>query len=692
MTINNKIKELLEEVLVFDIETSSFDKNGNPISIKNFDEYVKHAKVKWVGVYSYKYKKEFYYNALTQRSDIISIFAEHKTYVGVNNEAFDTEIMKNNGLITNKYYRQIDLQVVLGNNTHQGHKRRAEYMGVELKPVFIDGVEYGENSMVSLAHHFGVEMLKGDIDYKIFHKNVWNEEETYEIIKYLRNDVLITKQLFDLTVDFWWIFTNWLYDKHIEDWSWIRKSIASLTYISDCKVLGEEPTYKEGKDEPEEMGGRAIEPIEEELWDVHYLDEASKYPHTFAEFNLFNEVDVSGMSQEEIDEKIRKGELWHGNEKFKVKGYYDIREQGPLEKDIITKLITRFAIKRVLKNIKDGVLQIPIPDVLKDIITSQELSKADIKLLKGLQYAIKILLNSNYGAARSPIFEKIFSPNAGWDCCWIGQQVHEYMQKHFESYGYTIVGGFTDSWFFKSKPGDTKERIKEIANECMTELKKFMPFPTDSHISDYEMKMDYLLYYYDRDKKRYLKNNYCYISGDKVKIVGFPIMKNNATRLSMKLFEEHLKPLGLKNKRLKFEREFIEKLIKEELNKDISLASITWKVNPFDTYKNPNQIQAQISKIHLDGDGGRVRLIKNTRLGSVGKDDKYCTIDDADKLVFDDIVLEKVWKELEPFIIFKEQPKLDSYFDMEDKKKSSDDDLFEKCVTAPKTIKEKKWF
>ena len=687
---------MLEGVLAFDIETSSFDKQGRPIRIKDFDNYVKHAEVKWFGAYSYKYKKYFLFNAVTQRNDIMKLISQHDTFVGVNSESFDMPIVQNNQLINHKYFKQIDLQICLGNNTHQGHKRRAEYMGVELRPVIIDGVEHGENSMISLAHHFDIPLLKGDIDYKIFYKKEWTKEEEKEIKSYLRKDVEITKFLFEKMFDFWIIFTEWLYEENVRDWSWIKKSIASLTYLSACQVLGIKPTYDDAKDEKEEMGGRAIDPVQDEIYNVHYMDEASKYPHTFAEFNLFNEVDVSGISQQEIDEKIRRGELWHGNEKFKVRGYYDVRKQGILEKEIIIKLNTRFAIKKVLKNIKDDKLQIPIPLELKDTIKSNIITKKDIKFLEGLQYAIKIFLNSLYGAARSTIFKEIYFTNCVWDCCWIGQQIHEYVQKHFEKYGYRIVGGFTDSWFFEAKEGDTKEKILSIAKEIMDELKRYMPFPADSHTIEYERKMDYLLYHYDESKKRYLKNNYAFVSGDKVKVVGFPIMKNNSTLLSMRIFDKYIKPYGLENKRLKLDYDTIKKYIKEELTNDLTLASITWKVQPFKSYKNSGQIQAQISKNYLDGDGGRVRLIKNGRVGKVGKDDKYCDVEEAKQqnLRFEEIALEKVWNELEPFIIKKKQPSLSSFVEETKQTNSgmSDDELFKQCVNKPIPIKEKKWF
>jgi hypothetical protein len=46
-------------------------------------------------------------------------------------------------------------------------------------------------------------------------------------------------------------------------------------------------------------------------------------------------------------------------------------------------------------------------------------------------------------------------------------------------------------------------------------------------------------------------------------------------------------------------------------------------------------------------------LIKNRRVGRVGKGNKYCTIEEAikHKLNISELVLEKVWNELDPFII-----------------------------------------
>lgn len=643
-----------KKCLVFDIETSAVDEDGVKINLRtDFDRYVEKAIVKWVGAYSYKHGRYYDYNALEEREDIIELFKEHKTLVSFNGENFDTSIMVNNGLIKNRYVQQLDMFKILGSNKQQEHKLRSEYMGVNLEDVWIDGQLYGANTLMSMAYHHGLETLKGDIDYNIFYKEEWSDEETTDIKKYLKSDVMITKQLFEKTFHFWTIFTPWLYESDVKKWVWMRNSIASLTYCAACKVRNKTPTFGGDKDEVEDMGGRAIEPLQEETWGVDYLDEASKYPHTFSEFNLFSEVDVNGKNPVAIQKAIDEGKLFHGNKKFKVKGYYDVRNQGVLEKDLINKLKTRFAIKKVLKQYKKGVKKLEIvPEQLKNSIPDGVLSEDVITELNGQQYAIKIFANSLYGAVRSPIFEQINSPNAGYDCCWLGQQIHEYVQRYFEERGFTIIGGFTDSWFFKSRQGFSKDDVLKIASDCMDELKKFMPFPADTHIIDYETFVDYILYHYDDKKSGYKKNNYAYISEGKVKVVGFPIMKDNATLLGWHIFKKYLEPEGLQKNRLKFKKSYVESLIKKELERDISLISVRMKCNPASSYKKDSQLQAQVSREYLDGLDGNIYLIKNKRYGRVGKGSKYCTVDEAKKvgLSINDLVLDKVWNEMAPFL------------------------------------------
>jgi len=88
------------------------------------------------------------------------------------------------------------------------------------------------------------------------------------------------------------------------------------------------------------------------------------------------------------------------------------------------------------------------------------------------------------------------------------------------------------------------------------------------------------------------KKNYLFVYKDKeetkVKLVGLPIIKDNATKLGMKIYEEVLKSEIIKQNRAKFPKAFLEILINEYLKKPeiLELMAIEYKVNMALSYKN----------------------------------------------------------------------------------------------------------
>ena len=84
----------------------------------------------------------------------------------------------------------------------------------------------------------------------------------------------------------------------------------------------------------------------------------------------------------------------------------------------------------------------------------------------------------------------------------------------------------------------------------------------------------------------------------------------------------------------------------------MELMAREFKVKPANTYKSEGSIYAQISKNYFNGTDGVIRLIKNSKIGKVGKGNLYCTIEDAvkSKLTIDDVDMDKVWSELGAFV------------------------------------------
>ncbi len=667
------LDNILKQVLVYDIETSAKYPDGREINIStNFDDYLVHAKCKWFGCYSYQDNKEYYLEVSKNREKIKDLLNRHNILVGFNNEEFDQPIIINNGL-TDKFakYNQVDCMKILGNSTFRDkngykYKGRGELMDYKFK----------KNSLEHMAEVMKLTFQKSEIDYKIFAKDNYTDEERKEIIKYLKNDVMATKCMFDKLWSYWMPFTDIINYKSVINLSWIKSSIASLIYNSACHSMNTEPTYSEHVKKTEEMGGRVLEPKYEEVENVWYVDFASLYPHIFCMFNLFAEVPED-----------RTGKIWHGNDLFKVKGYYDISYHHQLSKTVKEKLKERQEIKS-----KD-------PD-------------------NPMVYTLKIWLNALYGVARSPLFEKVHTPNCGWDCCLLGQQIQQFAQTELEKYGFEAVAGDTDSLFIRGtkKYHNDKDYIKACLKKIIEKILNNVPFPTNTFNMDIETFIPYILFPFseqelvDDDTRKLLngvdkvegymrdeedgkkiiidtkinkivkrgrswvktrrgrKKNYLYLYEEKnelkVKLVGLPIKKDGSTQLGIKMYKEILEPKILKEKRAKFPKEFINNHLKDYLkSKEIlQLLSREFKIKPFSSYKvpkgktEPTTIYAQVSKGYFNCGDGVINLIKNYKIGKAGKDILYCTVEEAIKanLTINDLDLEKLYNELEPFVKYNE--------------------------------------
>lgn len=643
---------LLEQCLVFDIETWAEYPDGTEINIQtNFDDYVQYAQCKFIGCYSYKYKKEYYFEVAEDYDKIQKLISDHNILIGYNNDEFDFPIVVNNGMSDpTKKFNQIDCMKILcaasfKDKNGYKYKGRGELMGFKFK----------KNSLECVAETMKLPFQKSKIDYQIFKKDVYTAEEKKEILIYLRNDVMATKAMFDKLWEYWQPFTQMIPYEDIVNLSWIKSSIASLIYKSACHVLNVEPTYAEFAEKSEEMGGNVIKPIYEEKENVWYIDFASLYPHIFCMFNLFAEV--------KEDYPVKK---WHGNELFQVKGYYDISHQHPLSIEVQKKLKERAELK---KNDKTNPLI----------------------------YTIKIWLNGLYGVIRSALFEKVHQPNAGWDCCWLGQQIQLYTKKRMEDFGFESIYGDTDSLMVVAKDEkDNREAyVKTCLKQIVDEILSNVPFPVQTYNINIESYLDYVLFAFSEqpiideatgknlkkgnrlvteragNKKNYL---YVYTKDGKtdIKLVGLPIIKDNATPLGMKIYQEVLKPKIIEQKRAKFSKQFIDDTINQYLKKDgiLELLATEYKIKPLNTYKT-DSIQAQASRKYFNGGDGVLHLIKNNKIGDIGKGAKYCTVQEAKLagLTAEDLDLEKLYNELEVFITYVPEVKVEKPVKIKKEKK-----------------------
>ena len=594
-------------VLVLDIECFSL------YDIKReFDKYVSTAKVKWIGFYSYKVNKYYELEVLGNEQLIKEFINQHNTIVSFNGLEFDVPILKNNGLWPDKYFYQIDCKVVLGTDIF--HKDRGRLMGYKFK----------KNNLRHMAEVMGLESQKGDIDYSIFRKDVYTEQEKLEIKKYLRGDVEVTKQMFDKLFDYWLPFTSMISQKNINCWSWINCSIASLVYKYACHFMGYSEEYGD-KGPKTDGGGRVIEPKVDEAYNIWYVDARSLYIHMYAMFNLLSEI-TEIWPDGKINPHDRK--MFHGNEVFKVKGYYDISESNKLTDDLIFKLKERIRIK------------------------TEDPSNP-------LQFTYKNILNTFYGVNRSEVFKKVHTENSGKDCCSLGRQTNKIMEIMGDEFGYDTIYGDTDSNFWLYRNGErTWADVENDLKKIVEYINKFVPFPQETFVIEIEHFIDYVRFV--KDEKKANKKNYYYVytkrGGVKnVEVMGLPIIKSNATKLGFLILEKHLKPKMINEGIYRFDKKWVISLISGALIKDIGIMAQEYKPSAFNTYsfKGKNSLPAQISKHYFDGNSGVISLIKNKRVGKAGNAFKYCTVEESKKhnLQTHELNLNKVYNELSPFVI-----------------------------------------
>jgi uncharacterized protein YprB with RNaseH-like and TPR domain len=159
-----------QKLLILDIETSSLD--------------VETAKIKFIGVYDIEKKENrlLIFNDVGLKS-LQDYIKQYDFIITFNGEQFDLPILKNHG-ITIPHWKHIDLYNVF--------KKRAS---------LLRSGGYKSYSLDNIAKEIGLKVKKGEIDYKIFQKNEWTAEELKEITEYLKQDLELTKGLWEFLND-----------------------------------------------------------------------------------------------------------------------------------------------------------------------------------------------------------------------------------------------------------------------------------------------------------------------------------------------------------------------------------------------------------------------------------------------------------------------------------------------------------
>jgi hypothetical protein len=585
----------INDVLIYDIETDSLD--------------VDTARAVFIGMYSYKYGKYFLFEE-SEKAEVQRLLDEHRILVGFNNKEFDNIIMSNT---TNEFSMDykicFDCLAVLYDYKRRRTNREADIrtpQGKQLAACLPD------RKLKTVAKILELTESKGEIDYKIFRQETWTDVELKEIYEYLYKDVKVTRELFEYYVEYFEPFREYVNDKNVAKFDYIRSSLGSYAYSAICNLCDMPPLFEDDffklQQRPPNSGGFVLDPQVPYAENVVYADFASLYPHIMFMCNMFSPIGVADLKvNKNGDLHLDEEKAWSGGDMFpNLQTSYKSKERGKVEKVVREVFLKRKEYK------KNG---------------------------DSRHYALKVMINTLYGLSGSPIFKQLFNMTTSGDTTYIGRTMINYTRKRFDDEGYKVVYGDTDSVFIELPDGKTVEDYEKLAKIIIDEILKEVPFPEPSFKLDIDCVFEKVWLF--------KKKNYVGIRTDgSLLIKGLPIKKHNASQLGQKILEE-LKPIMLLTKNIKFERTYLKNIIDREIEKDISIIGQLYNVKSVDSYKSASSIQCQIATRF--GEGTHI-LIPNKTLGEVGKTKKYCTPEQAKQLSFNDLFLDKVWAELEPFI------------------------------------------
>lgn len=251
------------------------------------------------------------------------------------------------------------------------------------------------------------------------------------------------------------------------------------------------------------MGAMVLEPREPGLHtNVGVVDFASLYPTSVMAFNLSpetfiasaNDVEDAGQTIDKFEAKlnekgIRVVDTGYNTELFGKRYYFLAHSQR-------IGLLPRILKKLYLQRKK-----------LKAEMKRADITEAHRNALDKHQQAIKLVLNSTYGAMGFPWF-RLYKPEVADAITYFARQALLHAIDSLESDGMTVIYGDTDSAFFKQN-GKTYDEIVEWvdtfnANIADDFISKFNAgLDRDFNLMELEFEKDMERFYMGEAKKRY---------------------------------------------------------------------------------------------------------------------------------------------------------------------------------------------
>jgi len=571
----------MRDVLIYDIETDSLDVNK--------------AKLKFFGAYSYLYN-EYYLLSYTETKKIKQLLQKHRVLVGFNNKQYDNPILTNNGF-------NIDYKIIVDLLEMSGQKGKGEHTKNFKNKLVQMGIEIKQFSLKNIIKTLKLDDLnKGDINYKIFQKDKLNKKELIEIKIYLKQDLILTKKLFEWYEEQFEPLKKFLSLKAQSNYKHLTSSLASLSYEIICNKAGLKLEWGEKQKGKSFMGAHHIEP----RWDkvkgnIVNIDFTSAYPHALMMGNLYSPVE--------------KG--WDGKPYFNIEGIYNNKKRGKIEQTLQDVFIERLKAKKSGDKIKSD--------------------------------SYKIVINSLYGLTGNVIFKSIYNPTTASDCTHIVRTWLKKLAKTLEEHDFQVLYGFTDNIIVKIPEKLNEDFLMDVVQKFIEEVKSNMPFPLDTFNIELETRMKFIWFI--------AKNCYLFVTDKNEVKYKSTLLNKNTPEVIMKVFNEYMKPKIIEKLDVNFKKSELIREIVNRLKENISFAAEEYKVGELDSYKVKTSLQYQISEAY--GEGTHY-LIPNKSMIGIGRGKRtkktipirYCTIKEfkKNKLKIKNIELKRLLQHIKPFI------------------------------------------
>jgi len=406
-----------KSVLVYDIECDSLDVNE--------------AQVKWFGAYSFMHN-QYYMIKYTDDKQIKKLIKEHRVLVGFNNKEFDNPILENDMNIDFQYKVICDLYHVC--------KLRLPIMG--LSPI-----NYKLKTII--AHLKLDDQNKGDIDYKVFQKDEWTNAEIYAIKDYLKQDVVITKKLFEFFFEQFKPIRKYLKEKDRDNYVDIRASSASLAYRVICNMAGLEAEFTDSNRKREKIAGghHVLDRIDRARGHIVSVDFTSAYPHAIMMGNLLSPADEDDKTAWTGEHPTKLDKNGAPLEFYNIDGRYKTDKQGVKEDALRTIFLERLKAKKAKDKVKSLAYKIIINCFSED---TEVLTVVDgLKLLKDCK-----------------VGELVYSINQQTEEVEIKPITHMYEQKykgdmiHFKDRNKDLIVTPNHDMLVKSLPNSKIRKVK----------------------------------------------------------------------------------------------------------------------------------------------------------------------------------------------------------------------------------------